>query len=541
MRMAEPTVQRQPNMSEEEDEILQRKAIAPQISPLIQTKKGATDAVPFHGNAASNYTSLVHTVSRSSGRPLSMSERRYFEPRFGRDFGSVRIHNDSRAHAANQALNARAYSFGNDIAFRSDAYHANTYQGRHLMAHELAHVVQQGHAAPISNRYSGHKTLSISPLRSQRAHRIQRDTGKGGPDFSGAEGEFTWEKKIAKSLTFRVQGEALYQPASGPVKLSKGILKVTRKAGESWGEAMAIRIATLDPLSTNLAEDFFNQLGFDPEIVREFVGFEVKLAEFKFNTSKIELSLLKIELKLPKLDVTKLLEIYSEEFAQTQEQLRAEGHDLKVRAHLGIQWSVPLEKWIVRNPYVAAAVAAGAVSAGISLALTKAYIEAYLEAQGQFLEAAKTGGDVAKGLVQAAEAMVFRQALEVLVMAEPNNMEFDAEVSDHVVGLITEAGNSIQHNVWFQDDISQSVAAAIHPMSNYLSQNDMQEIIAIAENIGLVIEGETTPDSLLAMTPKKFFNWLWDADMLGYIEDPAFLDEIEQKFLRGDWKPSVAR
>jgi hypothetical protein len=62
---------------------------------------------------------------------------------FGVDFGGVRIHTDIEAHALNRALNARAFTTGQDIFFRHQEYASDIAHSRELIAHELAHVVQQ--------------------------------------------------------------------------------------------------------------------------------------------------------------------------------------------------------------------------------------------------------------------------------------------------------------------------------------------------------------------------------------------------------------
>lgn len=81
--------------------------------------------------------------SRRGGQPLSDTERSYFEPRFGREFGDVRVHTDSQADVAARAVNADAFTLGRDIVFRSGSYRPHTAEGRHLLAHELTHVIQQ--------------------------------------------------------------------------------------------------------------------------------------------------------------------------------------------------------------------------------------------------------------------------------------------------------------------------------------------------------------------------------------------------------------
>ena len=80
---------------------------------------------------------------KGHGRPLCKAERNFFEPRFGRDFYAVRIHTDNQANEIAQAVDARALTVGNDVVFGQRQYDLGTIQGRKLLAHELAHVVQQ--------------------------------------------------------------------------------------------------------------------------------------------------------------------------------------------------------------------------------------------------------------------------------------------------------------------------------------------------------------------------------------------------------------
>ena len=80
---------------------------------------------------------------RGGGSTLPESARAFFEPRFGHDFSGVRIHSDARAAEAAQAVNARAFTLGRDIVFGAGQYAPETPGGKRLMAHELAHVIQQ--------------------------------------------------------------------------------------------------------------------------------------------------------------------------------------------------------------------------------------------------------------------------------------------------------------------------------------------------------------------------------------------------------------
>jgi len=66
--------------------------------------------------------------------------------RFGHDFSKVRVHIDAQAAESATAVNARAYTVGRDMVFSAGQYAPNTSAGRKLLAHELAHVVQQSAA-----------------------------------------------------------------------------------------------------------------------------------------------------------------------------------------------------------------------------------------------------------------------------------------------------------------------------------------------------------------------------------------------------------
>jgi Domain of unknown function (DUF4157) len=85
----------------------------------------------------------VDAAVRGGGRPLDPSVRRSMEARFGSDFQSVRIHDDPAAASAAGDLLARAFTVGEEIVFGSGGFDPQSPAGRHLLAHELAHVVQQ--------------------------------------------------------------------------------------------------------------------------------------------------------------------------------------------------------------------------------------------------------------------------------------------------------------------------------------------------------------------------------------------------------------
>jgi len=85
---------------------------------------------------------IVHEVLRSPGQPLDAKTRAFMEPRFGYDFSGVRVYTDSRAAESARAVNALAYAVGSRVVFDHGRYQPTGADGRRLLAHELAHVVQ---------------------------------------------------------------------------------------------------------------------------------------------------------------------------------------------------------------------------------------------------------------------------------------------------------------------------------------------------------------------------------------------------------------
>jgi Domain of unknown function (DUF4157) len=88
-------------------------------------------------------------VGSGGGQALDSSTRHFMESRFGDDFGDVRVHTDGEASDSAKAVQAQAYTVANDIVFQSGHYAPETDAGRHMLAHELTHVVQQ-RSGPVS-------------------------------------------------------------------------------------------------------------------------------------------------------------------------------------------------------------------------------------------------------------------------------------------------------------------------------------------------------------------------------------------------------
>lgn len=110
---------------------------APARSTLRRGERGPAIAPP-----------IVADVLRGPGEPLDRDVAGLLEPRFGHDFSHVRIHSDAQAAASAEAVGALAYTVGRSVVFGAGRYAPGTREGRSLIAHELAHVVQQAGAEP---------------------------------------------------------------------------------------------------------------------------------------------------------------------------------------------------------------------------------------------------------------------------------------------------------------------------------------------------------------------------------------------------------
>ncbi len=131
---------------EEEEEMLQAKELPEQMQrqpieeeeEMLQAKEKPGTSLDMKPGTAAHIKAL-----NGGGSPLPEPMRAFFEPRFGHDFGHVRLHNDNRAHQTAQGIHARAFTMGSNIVFGRGQYAPGTTEGKRLLAHELTHVIQQ--------------------------------------------------------------------------------------------------------------------------------------------------------------------------------------------------------------------------------------------------------------------------------------------------------------------------------------------------------------------------------------------------------------
>ncbi|MFP4542073.1 MAG: DUF4157 domain-containing protein [Opitutales bacterium] len=149
-----------PERREEEDTPVQRKA----RSDVNDTPRSGLRAPPA-----------------STGTPLDASTRHHMETRFGVDFSAVRIHADDGAAQAAERLHAHAFTQGGHIYFGAGRFDPRSLEGTRLLAHELAHVVQQGAAGPVGSTVTLEREARLATrdvLRGRRPRLRHRHDGR---------------------------------------------------------------------------------------------------------------------------------------------------------------------------------------------------------------------------------------------------------------------------------------------------------------------------------------------------------------------------
>jgi len=142
---------------------IQLKHSSAQNSFPVQTKPGSNtfscallqcaDSGPPTSQSHNEPNKLQSVLSNQNtrGSPLPQSTRTHMESRMGADFSNVRIHTGAESQEASHSIGARAFTNGQHIHFGEGQFNPHTNSGKHLLAHELTHTVQQGASPALSS------------------------------------------------------------------------------------------------------------------------------------------------------------------------------------------------------------------------------------------------------------------------------------------------------------------------------------------------------------------------------------------------------
>ncbi len=163
---------------------LARPAPTPRAARLGEQADGAEGAGAEASEVEPELESAIERL-RGGGQPLPGAVRARMEQAFDADFGGVEVHTDAAADSLNGSLGARAFTTGRSLFFRRGEYNPHSSAGQKLLAHELAHVVQQNGNAVRRKRSGGAKPVARARTKdlSTASHVIQlaRQLNGGGP------------------------------------------------------------------------------------------------------------------------------------------------------------------------------------------------------------------------------------------------------------------------------------------------------------------------------------------------------------------------
>ena len=162
-------VSRPTDPAEREAERVARRVIAMPAAAATPQARRFANAMPA---AATSSVPAALGLGASAGQPLPRSVRRDMEPRFGADFSAVRVHTGDSAARASRRLNAAAFTVGREVFFGRERFQPGSQGGRTLIAHELAHTIQQG-AASQAARPTVHRSIDTA-VRERSTPQVQR-------------------------------------------------------------------------------------------------------------------------------------------------------------------------------------------------------------------------------------------------------------------------------------------------------------------------------------------------------------------------------
>jgi hypothetical protein len=190
----------------------------------------------------------ISDVLSSPGFPMDYPTRQFMERRFGHDFADVQVHSDAIAAESARVLNARAYTIGSNIVFGEGQYCPQTFEGKKLIAHELAHVLQQNNGKPAIHRKIQFDSPTVVPENPIEKILTEKPTpgstkpslGLTTPTVNGTEFE---NLKQARELLFsaldpkqtthnELTKECSF--ADFDVKISAKVLLLTNPDGDKW-------------------------------------------------------------------------------------------------------------------------------------------------------------------------------------------------------------------------------------------------------------------------------------------------------------------
>jgi hypothetical protein len=212
----------------------------PRLSPLAASGGVQRDHTGGNGDgqptSASSRDTAAILDAKGSGQALPGALRASMETALGANFSQVRIHHNPRSHALSRSLHARAFTVGSDIFFRQGEFDPQGRQGHRLLAHELAHTLQQRNARVLVQRQDDDE-----PNDEELARQFEQNQVRVG----GGEQRISLPKAMHQAVETTEKGTEL--PAT-----ALGLADVSWYSGGGGGGSGYMDYAAHDPYPTSL-------------------------------------------------------------------------------------------------------------------------------------------------------------------------------------------------------------------------------------------------------------------------------------------------
>ncbi len=193
-------------------------------------------------------------ASQTGGEPLQADLLAFMQTNFKRDFSKIKVHKDAFANEMSAEMGAKAFAFNNHIYFRAGTYNPESFIGIHLLAHELAHVVQQGVTETLEppapeTVFSVDTPAPVPPIKPEKPEkkppspkrkaksRLEKErppkAGAGKTDENAAEGSDGKPKGSPKSPEDDPAFQAMTKKSKTQAKKTKKHDPAEKKVGEA--------------------------------------------------------------------------------------------------------------------------------------------------------------------------------------------------------------------------------------------------------------------------------------------------------------------
>ena len=189
---------------------------APAVAEIQRTAGNASVSRLLAQDDGEQRSPVLDVVGSGGGQALDPDVRREMEAGLRHDFGDVRVHTDSKASESAKAVHAQAYTVGNDVVFQSGNYAPGTDSGRRMLAHELAHVVQQRSGPVDGTPAGGGVSVSDPSDRFEQAADRAADGVMSGSRSSPADAATTGAPAVQREAADEAIGDPSVQRQEAP-------------------------------------------------------------------------------------------------------------------------------------------------------------------------------------------------------------------------------------------------------------------------------------------------------------------------------------